>query len=126
MKKRRFIKKLLSIVISVFVLNSFVINDYVYAAAQIQPVLPLMQEQKILNSDIAMITDYFVSPIIKNDLVVFIQDLHGNTSVQKNISEIIAELDTKYGIDTILLEGIPEGQADISVLQELKKYNVAD
>ena len=94
MKKCRFIKKLLSIVISVFVLNSFVINDYVYAAAQIQPVLPLMQEQKILNSDIAMITDYFVSPIIKNDLVVFIQDLHGNTSVQKNISEIIAELDT--------------------------------
>ncbi len=126
MKKCRFIKKLLSIVISVFVLNSFVINDYVYAAAQIQPVLPLMQEQKILNSDIAMITDYFVSPIIKNDLVVFIQDLHGNPSVQKNISEIIEELDTKYGIDTILLEGIPEGQADISVLQELKKYNVAD
>ena len=129
-KQKNYLKKFFAIIISVFVLNSFVLNDYAFAFVQ-QPVMPTVNslQQNFLNIDStnAKITDGFMTESIDdNDLVIFIQDLHGNPSVQKNISEIIKDLDKNYGIDTILLEGIPEGQADLTVLQELKKYNVAD
>lgn len=125
------LKKFLSIIISLFILNSFVLNDYVFAFVQ-QPVMPtvvntLQQNLLSVDSRNAKITDGFINESKSdNDLVIFIQDLHGNPSVQKNISEIIKDLDRKYGIDTILLEGIPEGKADISVLRELKKHNVSE
>lgn len=129
-QKTIYLKKFFAIIISVFVLNSFVLNDYAFAFIQ-QPVMPTVNslQQNFLNIDStnAKITDTFLSETKSDNIpVIFIQDLHGNPSVQKNISEIIKDLDTKYGIDTILLEGIPEGQADLSVLQELKNYNVAD
>ena len=129
-KQKIYLKKFLSLIISFFVLNSFVLSDYAFAFVQ-QPVMPTLNslQQNFLNIDStnAKITDGFINESnSNNDLVVFIQDLHGNVSVQKNISEILKDLDSKYGIDTILLEGIPEGQANLSVLYELKKYNVAD
>ena len=130
-KQKIYLKKIFALIISFFVLNSFVLSDYAFAFVQ-QPVMPTIAnslQQKFLNIDStnAKITDGFINESsTDNNLVVFIQDLHGNPSVQKNISEIIKDLDTKYGVDTILLEGIPEGKADISVLQELKKHNVAD
>lgn len=126
-KRTIYLKKFLALLISFFVLNSFVLNDYAFA---LQPaIMPVSSHQNISNINIpnAKITDGFINKNNSdNDLVVFIQDLHGNVSVQKNISEIIKDLDTKYGIDSLLLEGIPEGKADISVLQELKKHNIAD
>ena len=129
-KQTIYLKKFLALLISFFVLNSFVLNDYAFAFVQ-QSVMPAAAslQPNFLNIDStnSKITDGFITESnTDNDLVIFIQDLHGNPSVQKNISEIIKDLDTKYGIDTILLEGIPEGKANISILQELKKYNVAD
>ena len=125
--KKIHLKKILALIISFFVLNSFVLNDYAFA---LQPaIMPVSLYQNISNTNIpnAKITDGFINQNTSdNDLVIFIQDLHGNVSVQKNISEIIKDLDTKYGIDSLLLEGILEGQADISVLQKLKEYNVSN
>ncbi len=48
-------------------------------------------------------------------LVIFIQDLHCNPEVQKNISEILSFFDTKYGLKKIFLEGAPAGKADLSL-----------
>ena len=126
MKKRRFIKKLLSVIISIFILNSFVMNDVIYAAFQIQPIGIISQPAKIFNPDVATITDYFISPYSDKGLLVFIQDLHTNPTVQKNISKTLELLDKQYGIDRIYLEGLPSGKANIESLMALKEYDIDD
>lgn len=120
-------KKFLSVIVSLFVINSFVLNDCLFAFTQ--PLMPVINQSGItsINMPNAKITDTFINEKKFDDnFVIFIQDLHGNISVQKNISEILKDLDAKYKIDTILLEGIPSGEANLSALQELKKYNVDD
>ncbi len=52
----------------------------------------------------------------KNDrLIIFIQDLHCNAEVQKNINDILAFFDTKYGLQKIFVEGAPAGKTDLSL-----------
>ncbi len=48
-------------------------------------------------------------------LVIFVQDLHCNPEVQRNISDILSFFDTKYGLKNIFVEGSPEGKTDLSL-----------
>ncbi|MGA2091419.1 MAG: hypothetical protein ABSH12_08200, partial [Endomicrobiales bacterium] len=49
-------------------------------------------------------------------LVIYIQDLHCNPEVQKNISKILQLFDSKYVLNKIFLEGAPAGKLDTSLL----------
>jgi len=49
-------------------------------------------------------------------LVVYIQDLHCNAEVQRNIFEIIKLIDERYGVNRIYVEGAPGGKVDTSIL----------
>ncbi|MCR4663501.1 MAG: hypothetical protein K5622_06425, partial [Endomicrobiaceae bacterium] len=126
-KNKNLFKKIFSVFLSLFLFNSFILNDFVYAMS-IQ-LLSVPQNNAILkmelNSSIGYITDYFNSSSNKNT-VVFIQDLHTNPSVQKNISTILEQIDKQYGIDYIYMEGLPAGKADTDILASLKKYNISD
>lgn len=51
-----------------------------------------------------------------NRLVVYIQDLHCNPEVQKNIYEIINVISNRYGVNKIYMEGAPKGKVDASLL----------
>ncbi len=129
-KNKNLFKKIFSVIISLFLFNSFVLNNLVYAAPmQMQP-LPVPQNNDALktpiNSSVAYISEYFKSPSDKKSTIFFIQDLHTNPSVQKNISKILEQLDNQYGIDYIYMEGLPAGKANTSVLESLKKYQVSD
>lgn len=127
--KKVFLKKFLAVCISLAVFNSFVITDSLYSFTQpsTNALIPVnTYQQTFINPINAKITDTFSADSEKSPKIVFIQDLHGNVSVQKNIAEILKTLDKQYGIDTILLEGLPAGKADTTVLNNLKKYEISD
>lgn len=127
--KKVFFKKFLSVCISLAVFNSFVMTDFLQAFSHPIPntVPPVTAYgQNFVNPINAKITDAFTSKNKNASTVVFIQDLHGNASVQKNISEILKSLDENYGIDSILLEGVPAGKADTKILNNLKKYGISE
>ncbi|MGA2090301.1 MAG: hypothetical protein ABSH12_02435 [Endomicrobiales bacterium] len=68
------------------------------------PVLPaVLQEDPFIPSNCGAITEekYFGS----KQVVINIQDLHCHTEVQMNISKIIENLDKKYHLDNIFVEG---------------------
>lgn len=127
-KNKNLFKKLLSVIISLFLFNSFVLNNLIYAAPM--QMIPVLQNNDVLktpiSSSVAYITENFKSPIDKKSTIFFIQDLHTNPSVQKNISKILEQLDNHYGIDYIYMEGLPSGKANTSMLSSLKEYNVSD
>ena len=127
MKNKNLLKQIFSIILSLFLFNSFVLNDFVYGAI---PITPLQQNTQIikvnLDPNIAYISDSFKSFLSNKNTIFFIQDLHTNPSVQKNISKTLEFLDSNYGIDSIYIEGLPKGQADISLLNSLKKYNISE
>ena len=52
-------------------------------------------------------------------LVVYIQDLHCHSEVQKNIYEIIKLLDGRYNVGKIFVEGAPKGKVDTTLLSSL-------
>ncbi len=49
-------------------------------------------------------------------LVVCIQDLHCNPTVQKNICDIISAIDRQCGVQRIMVEGAPTGKFDLGIL----------
>ncbi len=126
-KNTNLLKKIVSVVVSLFLFNSITLNNFAYAAP-IQ-LIPIAQNNNILQTkidpSIAYVTDSFKSSPDKST-IFFIQDLHTNPSVQKNISKILEQLDKQYGIDRIFLEGLPIGKADMSLLNTLKEYNVSE
>ena len=128
-KNKILLKKIVSITVSFFLFNSVILNNFAYAIP-VQQMMPIAQNNNILkttiDSSVAYITDSFNSASNKNNLLFFIQDLHTNPSVQKNISKILEQLDKQYGIDRIYMEGLPAGKANTSVLDSLKKYNLSD
>lgn len=127
-KNKSLFKKIISITISLFLFNSIILNDFAYATPPIQ-MIPVPQSNNMLktqiDSSVAYITDFFNSSSNKNT-IFFIQDLHTNPSVQKNISKILEQLDKQYDIDRIYMEGLPAGKANTSVLKSLKQYNISD
>lgn len=56
-----------------------------------------------------------------SDLVIWVQDLHMNAGVQKNIATLIEEIADKKNIDRIYTEGAAKGKIDISVLESIPK-----
>jgi len=52
-------------------------------------------------------------------LVIYIQDLHCHSEVQKNIYEIIKMLDGRYNVSKIFVEGAPKGKVDTTLLSSL-------
>jgi len=61
-----------------------------------------------------------------NPQIVFIQDLHTSSSVQKNISKIIEEISNSYSIDKILVEGMPYQKIDSSFITNIAKFNITE
>ncbi|MGA2091506.1 MAG: phosphate propanoyltransferase, partial [Endomicrobiales bacterium] len=57
-------------------------------------------------------------------LVIYIQDLHCNPEVQKNIFNIEQLLDSKYGVKKIFVEGAPCGKLDTSLLSSIPDENI--
>jgi len=58
--------------------------------------------------------------------IIFIQDLHTSSSVQKNISNIIEDVSKTYQIDKVLVEGMPYRKIDSSFITNLSKFNVTE
>ena len=58
-------------------------------------------------------------------VIINIQDLHCDYSVQKNISEILAEISKKYNIETVYVEG-GIGNIDTSLLANINSQNKQD
>ena len=82
-----------------------------------QPQFKEALEHLIIPSSMGRITNgrYFGS----NQVVVNIQDLHCHPEVQRNISKILGELDEKYHLKTVFLEG-GYGSIDTSWLRNIK------
>ena len=85
------LKKFFCIVLSLLVLNSFVLNDLFAFTQPMIPTINTLNEKNInINLTNARITDFYINKDNKyNNFIVFIQDLHDNVSVQKKISVII-------------------------------------
>lgn len=109
-------KKILSITVTCFVLYSFMLADTIHA-------IMLLEPAPQIPASTGTISDSFISGN-SNDLVVFIQDLHTNPSVQKNISKIIDVFDKKDGINSILIEGAPYGKINTEIIDSLRKYDI--
>ena len=60
-----------------------------------------------------------------NLLVVNIQDLHSNKSVQSNINKILQDIDNQYKIKNIFVEG-GYGDIDISWINKIKNIKLRD
>ncbi|MFH1305747.1 MAG: hypothetical protein ABIH74_05050, partial [Candidatus Omnitrophota bacterium] len=73
-------------------------------------------------ADLGRVEDSWRSPSDRA-MIVHIQDAHCNYAAQHKIAEIIEYLNTRYGIDTVNLEG-GEGNYDLSVFAGIKDKEV--
>ena len=111
-------KLITRIVLFAFV-YSFVVHEPLYAAvtmetsARARAALERRLSKLVLSAQYGRIADGGYQG--KRRLIVFIQDLHCNAEVQRNISEILGVLDRGYGLERIYVEGAPEGKADLSL-----------
>lgn len=117
-------KKFLSILISACIFYSFSAADAVkaYSYSGIQTSYPNILN---INPSAGTISNSFINEN-QDKLIVYIQDLHANPSVQKNIAEIISDLDKNYGVDKILVEGAPFAALDTGMIDLLKEYNLSN
>lgn len=51
--------------------------------------------------------------------VVYIQDLHCNPEVQRNIASLVRSLDQRYGVGRVYVEGAPRGPVDLRLLSSI-------
>ncbi|MDD5020581.1 MAG: metallophosphoesterase [Endomicrobiaceae bacterium] len=117
-------KKIVSVLVSVFVLYSFVAVDTIQAFG-ISNLNMADPDVLKINQSLGNVSNSFISE--KQDkLIVYIQDLHANPSVQKNIAKIIDNLDKNYGVDKILVEGAPFSKLDTGIIDAVKEYNLSN
>jgi len=109
-------KKIISLVISFFIFYSFSLYGVLDAVS-----LPEQKTFKI-NTQSCVVSDMFFNSKNNGSMLVFIQDLHTNASVQKNIAKIIDTIDKDYQVDNILIEGAPYEKINTKVINYLKKY----
>ncbi len=115
-------KKLISICLSFLILClSFTANGF---AANFYNIVPIPQTS-LTGQDNFKITDSYISEN-NNKNIIFIQDLHGSISVQKNISEIIKTIEEKYSPEYLFIEGLPSDKNEISILNDIKQYNIGE
>ncbi|MDR3113135.1 MAG: hypothetical protein LBU09_02030, partial [Endomicrobium sp.] len=109
----------LSFVFSIFAQSGFAapsaLTGSSQAAAQAIPVSSA--SDNIVPFNIGRITDFFNAGGDK--VIVNIQDLHAHEETQRNINNILAFLDSRYGIENIYIEGAV-GNADTSWLSDIK------
>ena len=115
-------KKLISICLSFlifclsFTANGFAAVNFPVSVRTSQPISATSQNN-------FKITDSFISAD-NNKTIIFIQDLHGSISAQKNISKTIKAIEKEYNPEYLFIEGLPYGENDISILNDIKKYNI--
>lgn len=59
-------------------------------------------------------------------LVVYVQDLHCNAEVQRNIAGILSYFEKNRGINRIYVEGAPAGKLDIGLLGSIPDDDIRD
>ena len=102
-----FMKTVTRLVLTAFV-YSFVIHEPLYAAIAIETsdsacvALNSQLDKLVLSARQGRIAEGSYQG--SGRLVVFIQDLHCNPDVQRNISEILGLLDSRYGLSRIYVE----------------------
>ncbi len=103
-------KKFVSIFTTACFLMSFVPGQALFSAMGTgisQAVPKLLVEEPIVGQSVGRVTDSFIalaSPS-HSKTIVNIQDLHCNSEVQRNIAGILEELDRKYGLHKVYIEG---------------------
>ncbi len=117
-------KKLIAVITTACFLVSFVFGQAVHAAVDMSgesgKVKPLAEEQ-VIGQSIGRVTDFSAAPAgtRSNRVIVNIQDLHCHAEVQRNIAKILSELDAKYGLKKVYVEGA-YGDVDTSWLCNIK------
>lgn len=112
--------KTVSLLVAVIFLFSSLMPQFSFAAKENAENLSSNALEKIVKAvpkSAGYVTKSNVVP--GENVLVYIQDMHCNPGVQKNISKIIASLDENIGIDKIILEGVPEGKADIGLISAI-------
>lgn len=113
------IKKLISVFTTLCFLFSVITSNL--SAAQENNKLSNNESVSFNNS--GKITE--ISNNQSNLLVVNIQDLHSNKSVQSNINNILQDIDSRYKIKNIFVEG-GYGNIDISWINKIEDRNLRD
>ncbi|WP_413854137.1 DUF1722 domain-containing protein, partial [Candidatus Ruminimicrobium bovinum] len=129
--KKTFLLKLISIIVTVFLLMTTSINDFVYAISLTSAVRSnnansdSLQSLNMNNNVISYNLGKITSAVNCNSdtLVINIQDFHCNPSVQKNISDIISTLVEKYNIKSVYVEG-GYGNINTKWLTDIKDENI--
>lgn len=116
-------KKIISVCVCVSFIFSFVLKESLFAVSS-----DISGAAQNYISDIQLSSGKIVSSNITSskNLVVNIQDIHFNSDIQRTISSVLSELDKKYGIEKIYLEGA-YGKVDVSWLSSfIGKTNTAE
>lgn len=118
------IKKLISIALSLCLLNALCIDVYSAAALPINPVVDFANvalTDSFIPSDLGKVVDDVYIGAEKT--IVNIQDLHSDKNTQENIAEILDYLTKNYNIENIYLEGAVE-ELDFNWLKVIKDEKV--
>lgn len=108
--KNAFLNKCIAVFTTVgLILSAFGID--VFASPTTLPlnsVYPAYNEISVIPFNLGKITNSV--DFSTSNVIVQIQDLHGDPKTQKNIASILSFLDKKYGISNIYVEGAPKGK----------------
>ncbi len=108
--------RIISILTIIFFLFTGIGNSYPYATG-----LPVDISGLNIPSKYGIVVEKKIFPN-SDSIVVYIEDAHGNYTVQKNIGAILDILNKKYGVKNIFVEG-SEGEIDVSLY---KAYPLKD
>lgn len=92
-------------------------------------ILPSLSQASFFGANVPLSLNPFIYKISQkylnnsNDLIVFIQDMHSNPEVQKNIYKTIDFINKKYGINKILIEGAPYQKLNTNFIKSLNNFN---
>ena len=115
-------KKIISIITSCFLFYSFVCVQIVEAFVMPSPIS--VSINKDLEDAVGKIADSFLENS-QAPQIIFIQDLHTSSSVQKNIAKIIDIASKNYNLDKVMVEGAPFEKIDMSFISNLSKFDIS-
>ncbi len=123
--KKSFLNKCTAVFVTAeLILSSFGINGF--AVPSPNPVSAAYSPQTNLESvvpfnagKVTKSADFSTSTV-----VVQIQDLHGDSQIQKNIASILSYIDKKYGISDIYVEGAPRGKLNTNWLTNISDISL--
>lgn len=123
---RQSLIKSISIITTVSFLFTGVFSEIAYASINIEKTNFNKEEYNLntfISSSIGRITSakYYDS----DEIIINIQDLHCHPETQKNIVKIIDQINKKYNLNEVYLEGAV-GNVDTSLLSSLKKTELGN